>query len=257
MVDLLAMTETSTDKVQKLKAAREAGQTVTEPMEYSASTNASIRESLSALVDGEASEMEIHRLLKLAESDPAVEAQWRRYHLVRSALKGERDFDPSVDISSRISAAIAEEASLKVGERTPHWGHNVGKVAIAASVTFAFILGVQQFGSQEQDMSPQTAELPAPAATSSSNEVVGSVPSGFELPSFSARTVSTGSAPSEAASAQLVNRYSSDTSDAQLQNKALQNHFNHLLNKHAESSSSNGSMGLIPYARNSGAELQE
>lgn len=246
------MTQTSTDQVQKLKAAETA---VDEGAEGS---NASIRESLSALVDNEASEMEIHRLLKVAESDPAIKASWRRYQLVRSVLKNDLAVDPQLDLSQRISAAIAEETPLATAtSRLKQWRDGVGKVAIAASVTFAFILGVQQFGPQGELESMQTTASAGPA-TSEPIEVAVGAPSGFELPSFAARTVSTDPNAQANAGVPRPNSYSQQMSDAQLQsNQALQNHFNRLLIRHAERSSANGSMGLIPFARVSQMEAAQ
>ena len=246
------MTQNSTDQVQDFKAAQDA-----------ADTKTTILESLSALIDNEASEMEVHRLLKHAESDPEIRESWRRYQLVRSVLKGDPDINPHIDLSQRISAAIGQEiflqtpGRLKPGLLKPwntKWGNTVGKAAIAASVTFAFILGVQQFTPQGQQVPAQVADSSDSSDSSerSSVEPVGlpdRVPTGFELPPFAARTVST-DAGTQGNAISSPQRYSQAVREAQLQNKqALQNYFDHLLLKHAERSSSNGSMGLIPFAR--------
>lgn len=249
------MTQSSTDQATVVAAEGPADATM------------SIRESLSALVDGEASELEVHRLLKLSESEPDIRSRWRRYHLVRSVLKSELATTPSVDLSDRISAAIAQEASLDVplqegslqASGRKQWRDSVGKVAIAASVAFAFVVGIQQF-------SPPGDQLPTQMAESSESapkpvSLAGGVPSGFELPPFAARAVSTGPGLETEPAAPFAHYSSSNNAaanQAQLQhNQALQNYFNYLLLKHAEQASTNGSMGLLPYARVSRMEAAQ
>ena len=253
------MTQSSTDQATAGATAGTTAGTTESPADATTSTRessireSSIHESLSALVDSEASEMELHRLLKLSESDPDIRSQWRRYHLIRGLLKGELETDPTVDLSDRISAAIAQEDSLQIAvqgpDRSRQWRDGFGKLAIAASVAFAFVVGIQQF-SAPGDMSPeQIAESSESGAAPLS--VAGGVPAGFELPPFAARTVSTG--PGLAESATPFAAYPSanpSTTNTQLQNnQALQNYFNYLLLKHAERSSANGGMGLLPFAR--------
>ncbi len=234
MMDLRVMTQRSTD------------QTPSGDSQDSTDSKNFLRESLSALVDGEASDMEVRRLLKQAGSDSEIRESWRRYHLVRALLKSDPDINPHVDLSQRISAAIEQEDSLQARGRLKQWTGKVGKVAIAASVTCAFILGVQQFAPQGQQAPAQMAA----ASESPLAEQVGlpdRVPTGFELPPFAARTVSTDAATRKNT---LPLRDSSASYEARLQhNRALQNHFDQLLLRHAERSSSNGSMGLIPFAR--------
>ena len=47
-------------------------------------------ETLSAAVDGEATDAEMRRLLDEAEEDPELRAAWKRYHSIGAALRGER-----------------------------------------------------------------------------------------------------------------------------------------------------------------------
>lgn len=250
------MTQTSTDQMQKLKSKAAVG--------AETEMKASIRESLSALVDSEASEIEVHRLLKLAESDPEIKASWRRYQLMRSILKRDLEVDPRLDLSGRISAAIADEEPLAgSGGRLRQWRDGLGKLAIAASVTAVFIVGAQQVGRHNPQEAVQTVESAGPSLGEPVEVAVGA-PSGFELPSFTARTVSTDTNGTGAdvqgyrISPVRDQHPQAMTQQTQWQNsQALQHHFNSLLIKHAERSSSNGSMGLIPFARVSNMEAAQ
>lgn len=115
-------------------------------------------DELSALMDGEATELEMHRVLRMIEEDPAQAAKWQRYHLASAILK--KETRPcsgqqllSIDLSSRVSAALADEplimrpvdslASRPPSTSVPGWWRPVANVAIAASVATAVVLGWQ------------------------------------------------------------------------------------------------------------------
>ncbi|HCS27924.1 MAG TPA: hypothetical protein DIW43_10750, partial [Spongiibacteraceae bacterium] len=68
------------------------------------------RESLSALMDGEASELEIRRLLR--EDSNELGELWTRYHRQRSALHNEREFR-GMDVSGSVRAALSDEQPLR------------------------------------------------------------------------------------------------------------------------------------------------
>lgn len=63
-----------------------------------------INESLSALMDGEADELEIRRILNSCDKDPSVYESWRRLQMVRSALRDEPI--SNVDLSAGIRQAL-------------------------------------------------------------------------------------------------------------------------------------------------------
>src|SRR5690606_39655643 len=65
-----------------------------------------LAESLSALMDNQASELEIQRLLKALESDPEIKSTWSRFQITSAGLKGELPVLASSDFASRVSAAI-------------------------------------------------------------------------------------------------------------------------------------------------------
>ncbi len=115
-------------------------------------------DTLSALVDGEASDLEARRLLSTLAEQPALSEKWRRYHLTRSALRGERD-TAMTDISAGVMAQITDAADehtppADVPETVPrragagsYWKPLIS-MATAASVTAAVILGVQGYNAE-------------------------------------------------------------------------------------------------------------
>ncbi|OHV11826.1 sigma-E factor negative regulatory protein [Kushneria phosphatilytica] len=113
--------------------------------------NQKVRESLSALMDGESDELELRRVLKSLDAAPEEADTWRRYHLVRSAIGRERDIDVSVDISAAVAARISEETSSAGDDSESAPGRRstpfsfVGSAAIAAAVSLMVITGVQVY----------------------------------------------------------------------------------------------------------------
>lgn len=122
-------------------------------------------ESLSALMDNEAEELELRRILKQMPDDAALEAKWSRYHLVRSVARQEMYSLPSRNLLSSIrneidkdplpQAAMAEQASAG----TSLWGY-LGRGAVAATVTISVLLGVNYLDNEP-------SQLPSLASSSS------------------------------------------------------------------------------------------
>ena len=169
------------------------------------------REEMSALMDGEATELELHRVLKCSETDDELRASWRRYHVMRSVIRGEArnklaltsastltsaSVDMSLDIVTAVSQAIADEPSYdeklgndsitsdqSTGRKTNPWIDKVlrpfGSVAVAASVSAMVIFGWQSTGGFN---SQQTAGGPA--------TVAGLQAPRFTAPGFATQTVS-------------------------------------------------------------------
>lgn len=99
----------------------------------------STQEALSALMDGEASELDIARVLKGLGSDPQLREQWRSQQAISSALQSRRAPALKIDISDAVRAELEGSAKQR------NWGKNplVG-LAVAASVTMAVVFGGQQ-----------------------------------------------------------------------------------------------------------------
>lgn len=103
-----------------------------------------LHESLSAVMDNEADELELHRVLA-ASDDVELRATWARYQLARAVMHKEL-LEPRLDIAAGVSAALAAEAAPKVA-RAP-W-HTLGRLAVAASVTVAVLAGVRFYNQDE------------------------------------------------------------------------------------------------------------
>jgi len=140
-------------------------------------------EALSAMLDNEADELELRRIVKEAGQDPELAAAWERMSLVQAVLHDENlarnaGIEPRGNrLSEAVQAAIAAETP--VAGRLPgvgQWGAAVAKLSIAASVALAFFLGMQvslndqplapvapAVVQQQSDASPVTTvqELPA------------------------------------------------------------------------------------------------
>ena len=110
------------------------------------SANASQREALSALLDDEAQELELRRLLRGLDRDDGeareLRQHWYRLNVARTAMHGERCFD-APDFASRVAAAIAEDDTPAV-TGTQGWRRAVGSFAVAASVAAVVVVGGQR-----------------------------------------------------------------------------------------------------------------
>ncbi|MFP9230313.1 anti-sigma-E factor RseA [Pectobacterium cacticida] len=120
------------------------------------------REKLSALMDGEAVDSE---LLNVLSQDDALQQSWQSYHLIRDTLRG--DVSEQVlhlDIASRVAAAIEKEPVRLVPQAQPEsqprptewmkmpfwhrirpWGSQLTQIGVAACVSLAVIVGVQNY----------------------------------------------------------------------------------------------------------------
>lgn len=120
------------------------------------------KESLSALMDGEADELEVRRILNQLDKDDALRENWKNYHLMGSLMRDER-FD-SLDLTQGINRALDGTEEVESGDSTNladlllqqngeqsndsqvpkrAWYRPLTSVAVAASVTLAVLLGVQ------------------------------------------------------------------------------------------------------------------
>lgn len=117
------------------------------------SQSKSFDESMSALMDNEADDLELRRLLKELPGNPSLLATWGRFHEARSVLHNEEMQPLSDAASSRILEAIAAEpAYAGKGVMTPNavrslgrskWWETAGRMAVAASVALVAFIGLQ------------------------------------------------------------------------------------------------------------------
>jgi len=103
-----------------------------------------LSETISALLDNEADDLELRRFLKSCEQDPTLQATWERYSLVQSALHASAQ-PVSADLSQRIAEQIElqEPLSVTVAPAQSSWKEGFTKMAIAASVAAVFLVAVQ------------------------------------------------------------------------------------------------------------------
>lgn len=131
----------------------------------------SLRETLSAVMDNEADELELRRVLA-ASGEPELQATWSRYQIARAAMRGEY-FAPGLNIAAGVSAALADEpAPSRSRAGAPVW-RGVGRVAIAASVTLAVLAGVRFYNQDALDGAQMAQQSATPVAPSIAPQVQG------------------------------------------------------------------------------------
>ncbi|TBU99856.1 sigma-E factor negative regulatory protein [Stutzerimonas kirkiae] len=133
-----------------------------------------LHESLSAVMDNEADELELRRVLAAGGDavdggDEEVRSTWLRYQVARAAMHKEL-LEPRLDIAAAVSAALADEpvhaseavpAALAAPvQRVRSAWRSVGRLAVAASVTVAVLAGVRLYNQQDV-AGPQLAQQAA------------------------------------------------------------------------------------------------
>lgn len=200
-------------------------------------------EELSALMDGEISELEVRRVLKNIEQDQVMCQKWARYQLVSSVLKGETRGATqqwqAVDLSARIAQQLETEAAhtgaiaASAGKVKETWLRPFANVAVAASVSAAVILGWQAVNQKPVNATGPVAALPAGAGNvvaSASSATSGLMPVAQTSGSFRA---------TPATSQQQIIRY----------NPASDDQLNYYLISHSGNAAFNTASGVAPYAR--------
>lgn len=207
-------------------------------------------ESVSALVDGEASEIELHRILKQLDADHANEDQsvgskWSRYNSVSQAMAD----SPlgGVDISQSLSSAIALEDTYSptLLSTAKSKLNSLGRVAVAASVAFVAIMGVQQLNQvsplQQQNLNSDFV------ANQQQDQLKGPVtqyPSGFQ-PNVQARTVNAvGNVKLSQQPLKVIKLTSADI-DA-LNDQRMRNYLNEILRNQSQSEMVPSVDGILP-----------
>lgn len=118
-------------------------------------------ESLSALMDGEAKELELRRLLQQFPDDSALRAKWARYHVASSVIHRQHLPVVSLDLANAVRSAIEDGMQSEKGAGHM-WRKGATRFAIAASVALAVVTGVQ-WQQQKTAVSGQLATVPSPA----------------------------------------------------------------------------------------------
>lgn len=152
-----------------------------------------LKESLSAVIDGEADEFELRRVLDEAARDEELTETWHRYHLISTIMRGEEV--AGAGLRGSVLAAMSDEEEAQASEglslvstspsstkeaandtrRSRAWGPMLG-TAVAAAVAMAVVVFVDP-GSQSE--LPAVADAPAlelvtPPSTSSPAAILAS-----------------------------------------------------------------------------------
>ncbi len=217
------------------------------------------RETLSAVLDDEANELELARLLKQPLA-PELLAAMRRYQSVRTVLAGQRQV-ATFDISARVAAALQNEplpaprtsaaeadqappASVaqpkqprpgeQVTPRKARW-QLLGGAAVAASVAFAVMFSAHTPQTGSMEAPAQLAQVPAVAPVQIYPEQLQSrAPTGQPMASL--------------ASAPVAER---SMDEEQLRR------LNEYLIRHAEHAARSNGQAVVPFARMAGFEASQ
>ncbi len=207
-----------------------------------------LAESISALMDNQASELELKRILKASEQDAEVKATWSRYQIASSVIRGEQAPVLPSDFAARLSAAIDLEEPLVVQpapvakKAQQGWFYQLGRVALVASVAGGMIIGVGTTQVVTQ-VASNTAVAPAPA------EASVTLPSGINSPALNTRTVAmqTGyeTRPQENRRVTFQPRQASTA----VSDDEVSRYVNQMIKAHSDNAAMNSGQGVLPYAR--------
>jgi len=194
-----------------------------------------LQESLSALMDGEANELELQRLLASSDNED-LRATWSRFNLVRGVTSGlDLAPIPGVDKGSDFAARVRVAVGVDAGGQTSHWERvkrPFTSLAVAASVAAAVVVGGIQINGADS--------VAGSAAVAANVSPVGFVNSPGATPvnaSFGTQRL-----PKHVA-----------TSAQQYQDLARKQ-MNRYMRQHAEQAALNSPQGLVPFVRASYTE---
>jgi len=134
------------------------------------------RESLSALLDGEASEIEVHRLVRDFRSDESLKSSWAVYQNIGSTLRAGRgsvSTEHHQQLFARITDAIESEDShsREIQKSASPRTIIAGSLALAASMVVAIFIGIQQ-PSESQPLADAGAQTSSMGTVSSNQSPV-------------------------------------------------------------------------------------
>ncbi|MBD2858574.1 sigma-E factor negative regulatory protein [Spongiibacter sp. KMU-158] len=186
-----------------------------------------LKESLSALMDGEASELELRRLLK--SDDPALREQWAVMHRHRDSLHEPVAF-ANLDISSRV---MAELDSVKQESSGQTWRQALSGLAVAASVAAVVVFGgnLSQLGGGNPTVADSGRVYPATATMATGNVPVSAEFGQSPIYPLNQSNIAPAPAPDALATQQARERFEA------------------LLRKHTDNAALNNGQGIISYAR--------
>lgn len=183
-----------------------------------------LQETLSAVMDNEADELELRRVLAACGEDAELRSTWSRYQLARSVMHREPPCRSWISLRRSLLPALADEAAPPKAEKGP-W-RMVGRLAVAASVTLAVLAGVRLYN--QNDALPQMAQQ-------------GTTPQ-IALPQVKGPAVLAGYSEEQGAPQVITNSSSSDT-------RWHEQRLPIYLRQHVQQSAVSGTESALPYAR--------
>ena len=181
-----------------------------------------LKESLSALYDGEAEQLEARRALKSGASEPELETQWEHYSLIGDVIRGQGDGVGQIDLSAGVMQALESSEGESTAKPAMHWSRRwYAQAAVAAGVAFTLMIG----------LNTQLAETPVLAEQAPIE--------------FSPATI----ANPLALQAGVAVQQQMQTPAAQAIQAQLQKEIEAYIIRHAEHSAASGQQGLLPLAR--------
>ena len=195
-----------------------------------------MRESLSALMDDEANELEVERVLSQIAEDDDLRQTWIRYNAVRATVAGHQVAHLNVDISARVRQAIDSPAGTSaatdgMGQRfKQRYLRPLGSFAVAASVAATVVIGGQQLA--QIGASPVPDNNRAVAASASPVGMVNSLGATTMRASYGTAAIP-------------VLQPATHTAYRELARQRMQKY----MQEHAEQAALNTPQGLIPFAR--------
>lgn len=131
-----------------------------------------LKETLSALLDGEAGkidQLELRRLARAIEEQPDVIESYRRYVLARAAMRGECWPTDSKAFLEKVRASLVDTGMDEVVTAVPvspavarsrQWALPLGRIAVAASVAVIAVMLLRPQPAVDQSLGP-VAAVPA------------------------------------------------------------------------------------------------
>ena len=191
-----------------------------------------IKESMSAVIDGEGSELDLARVLKAVDESPEARAHWQRIQLTRGLLLRTGQVEPNIDVSEAVRQTLENQPKRR--QLGP-----LGSLAVAASVTFAMVLGGQTLLGQ----SP-LGSAASPVATAVPGGVVpipGAAPVqarfGAPNPAVPSRPPATNTVASES------------SGSSGIYNQLARERFERYAQDHARTTANSQPNALVPFAR--------
>jgi sigma-E factor negative regulatory protein RseA len=213
---------------------------------------------LSALADGECSDVESSSVLSAAKDEQA-RSVWARYHLIGSAMRNELPRFIDSSFADRLQQVIANEPTVLAPRerRAPSWLRPVAGMAIAASVAAVAVLRVGSFdaalASRNTQPGANTAMLAAAVSggSQSSSAMTVSPPpaTAATQPEFAPDHVAAMPASYSSAAVSAWMQPETDGTPGVIAVAPARSRLNSYLMHYSEQRTMMGSPGVLPYAK--------